>query len=209
MRSIDISTPISEGMAVFPGDPPVRVRRTHSVARGDPYNLSSLEMGSHTGTHVDPPSHFLDGGATADELDLSVLNGPCRVVETSGTSTLVGAREVAEIPEVAERVLWKTSNSSRWARGEAFFADYVSLDVGAAEALLARRVRLVGIDALSIESDPTGKYPVHHRLLGAGTLILEGLRLDGVPAGLYELRCLPLRLQGGDGGPARAVLETL
>ena len=206
MRSIDISTPIFGGMAVFPGDSEVRVVPTHALDRGDPYNLSAIAMGSHAGTHVDPPAHFLPEGATADALDLTALNGPCWVLGVDPASSDVRASDVARVPEGTERVLFRTSNSARWSESEAFFADYVALAPSAADALLARSVRLVGIDALSIERDPTERFPVHHALLGGGALILEGLRLDHVPDGRYELRCLPLRLAHGDGAPARAIL---
>ncbi|MCI4355398.1 MAG: cyclase family protein, partial [Thermoplasmata archaeon] len=118
----------------------------------------------------------------------------------------VGADAFQGLPSPAQRVLFRTANSARWTAGPEFFPDYVALDLGGAEAAVARGVRLVGIDSLSIELDPAERFPVHHRLLGAGVLILEGLRLAEVPPGRYELRCLPLRILDGDGGPARAVL---
>ena len=208
MRPIDISMPLFVGMPAFPGDPEFSSRPSHSLAKGDAYNVSSLALGSHAGTHVDPPRHFLPDGAPVDELDLGALNGPCRVVDLSRSGPVVRRAEVASaIPPGAERVLLRTANSDRWSRGLEFFPDYVGLDASAADELVSRRtVRLVGIDSLSVESDPTGRFPVHHTLLGAGVLILEGLLLGGVAAGEYDLRCLPLRLRGGDGGPARAVL---
>ena len=209
VRRIDISMPLRVGMAGFPGDPPFGSAPTHSLEAGDPYNLSALAFGSHAGTHVDPPRHFFAHGLTTDQLDLGILNGPCVVVEVDPRHAVVGPEEVAAMPEGAQRVLFRTANSLRWrARGD-FFPDYVALTPAAAEALLARGVRLVGIDSLSIESDPTGRYPVHHALLGHGTLILEGLELADAPAGAYQLECLPLRLADGDGGPARAVLVPL
>lgn len=206
-RFIDISTPIENGMAGFPGDPAVRIERVHSLDRGDPYNLSSVSFGTHTGTHVDPPIHFIPGGATVDALDLDELNGPCVVVPIPPSARTIQASDLAGVPREVERLLFQTSNSSRWASEPGFFADYVALDPSAAEALVARGVRLVGIDALSIESDPTGRFPVHHRLLGAGVVILEGLRMGGVRPGPYELCLLPLNIRAGDGGPARAVLR--
>jgi arylformamidase len=205
-RMIDISMPLAAGMAAFPGDPEFRSVPQHSLARGDAYSVSSLAFGSHAGTHLDPPCHFLLGGATIDQIDLAVVNGPCVVVQVASDRREVGPSDVAEVPAGARRVLFRTSNSERWARSGAFFSDYVALTPEAAGALLNRGVRLVGIDSLSVESDPTGKFPVHHRLLGGGALILEGLELANAPPGPYELLCLPLRLRGGDGGPARALL---
>lgn len=205
-RPIDVSMPLFAGMPAFPGDPRFGSVRLRSIDQGDPYNISAVTLGSHAGTHVDPPIHFVPGGATLDEVDLSVLNGPCQVVEVPAAAGSVGPREVVGVPDGTERVLLRTTNSARWERRLEFFPDYVALAPEGAQALLDRGVRLVGIDSLSIERDPSGRFPVHHQLLGAGVLILEGLLLSEVPPGAYELRCLPLRVRGGDGGPARVVL---
>jgi arylformamidase len=206
MRTIDVSMPVRPGMPSFPGDPAVAVEPVRRVDRGDAYNLSTWTFGSHTGTHVDPPLHFVPGGAAADALDLSVLNGPCEVVEVPPGSTGVGRLEVGRVPPGVVRVLFRTANSRRWASAGRFFDDYVAVTPDGAAALVERGVKLVGIDSLSVESDTTGAFPVHHALLGRGVLILEGLLLADVPAGPYDLRCLPLRLAGADGAPCRAVL---
>ena len=184
----------------------MRVQRVRSIEAGAAYNLSSLVIGSHTGTHVDPPVHFIPGGATIDELPMEALNGPCQVIEVPTGRARIDAAVVREVPAGTARVLFRTSNSERWRASGAFFDDYVALERGAADALVAAGVRLVGLDAFSIERDPTLTFPVHHRLLGSGVLILEGLLLGDVPAGAYELRCLPLRIAHGDGGPCRALL---
>ncbi len=205
--SIDISMPLRTGMAAFPGDPAVRIERVRSTDRGDPYNLSSIAMGTHTGTHVDPPVHFVPGGRTVDALDLEVLNGPCRVVDV-GDVDRIGPGELAGRLDGVERLLLKSRNSPRWAREPTFFSDYVALTAEGAASLPAA-VRLVGIDALSIETDPSGRFPVHHQLLGRGTLILEGLLLGAAAPGDYRLRCLPLRIEGGDGAPVRALLDPI
>ncbi len=207
MRRIDISMPLFPGMPSFPGDPEFESTQVRSLARGDPYNLSELSLGSHAGTHVDPPSHFVPDGVPIDGLDLEVLNGPCRVVAVGSRASSVGVEDVARIPAQTRRVLFRTSNSARWSSRLAFFPDYVGLTPAAADALAQTHVRLVGLDALSIENDPTGAFPVHHALLGRGILILEGLLLSDAPPGEYTLECLPLRLRGGDGGPARATLS--
>jgi arylformamidase len=208
MRRIDISMELRPGMPAFPGVPDFRAEPIHSLARGDAYADSRLILGSHAGTHVDPPSHFLPGGAAVDRLDLDLLNGPCLVVGIDSTHTEVTPASLPPFPSGTRRVILRTANTDRWAQGTGFFPDYVALTLPGAEELLRRGVRLIGIDSLSVESDPTERYPVHHRLLGSGALILEGLRLDGAPPGAYELECLPLRWPGGDGGPARAVLRT-
>ncbi len=206
MRFLDISTALAPSTAAFPGDPPVAVVPQRRISRGDAYNLSALTMSSHAGTHVDPPSHFLAGGAPVDRIDLGLLNGPCRVVAVGPSTRAIDASVASTVPAGTRRVLFRTSNSERWARSEAFFPDYVALTDDGARALLGLGVRLVGVDSLSVESDTTGRFPVHHTLLGAGALILEGLRLAEAPEGEFELRCLPLRVEDGDGGPARAVL---
>jgi arylformamidase len=208
VRRIDISMPLRAGMAAFPGDPEFHAVPHRSIARGDAYNVSALAFGSHAGTHLDPPRHFVPNGLPTDRLDLDDFNGPCVVAAVDPTRREVGPEEVDRLPPGTRRVLFRTSNSQCWKTSGAFFPDYVAVTPAAAEALVARKMRLVGIDSLSVETDPTGTFPVHHRLLGAGVLILEGIELADVPAGPYELVCLPLRIQDGDGGPARAVLVT-
>ena len=208
MPTFDISFPIRDGQRGFPGDPPVRVRRVRRLEAGAAYNLSALEMSSHTGTHVDPPIHFVAGGATIDRVDLEVLNGPARVIGIPEEEAAIRPERLAGIPSDPPRWLFRTRNSARWAKTFDFFEDYVGVAPEAADAIVARGIRMVGIDALSIERDPTGSFPVHHTLLGRGTLIVEGLLLDGVPDGVYELSCLPLRIAEGDGGPSRAFLRS-
>lgn len=198
--------PLFDGMPAFPGDPPFRSQAVTRVVDGGPYNLSSLTLGSHAGTHVDPPSHFLAGGASVDRLDLSILNGPCRVVAIEPAGREVTASALRAVPPGTTRVLLRTPNSARWARRLEFFGDFVGLSLDGARRLAETGVRLVGIDALSIETDGSGSFPVHRELLGRGVTILEGLLLDGAPEGAYTLACLPLAVRDGDGGPARAVL---
>ncbi|MCI4346532.1 MAG: cyclase family protein [Thermoplasmata archaeon] len=206
MELRDISMPLGAGTPIFPGDPAFVANRIQRVEAGAPYNLTELKLGSHTGTHVDPPLHFLPGQAGAERLDLRTLNGPCRVLHLPRTPRAIGAEELSGVPRGTERLLLRTPNSERWAAGEGFFRDFAALSRPGAELLRSRGVRLVGIDALSIERGGSQGFPVHWLLLGAGVPILEGLRLEGTPAGEYELRCLPLRLVDGDGAPCRAIL---
>ncbi|HXW66346.1 MAG TPA: cyclase family protein [Thermoplasmata archaeon] len=208
MVRIDVSMPLFAGMPSFPGDPEYSITPDRSIARGDAYNVSRLVLGTHAGTHVDPPCHFLPGAPAIDAIDLGALNGRCHVVTVDEEAREVGPADVDAIPPGTERVLFRTANSARWQHELRFFPDYVALAPSAARALAARGLRLVGIDALSVESDPSGSFPVHHALLGSGALILEGLLLGSVAPGAYELACLPLRLRGGDGGPARALLTS-
>lgn len=196
MEIIDISVPIRTGMVTYPGDPDVRLERVASIGAGAQANISKLDFGVHTGTHVDAPLHFIDGAAAADELSLDVLNGPCEVV----TVERLDAAAVESIPDGVERVLFKTPNSELWAQ-DTFPQEFERLNGAAAEALVARGVKFVGVDYLSV-----GDEDAHHVLLGAGVVPIEGLDLRRAAAGPYELHCLPLRLVGSDGAPARAIL---
>ena len=205
-RPIDITAPLGASTPRFPGDPEIRVTTVRSLERGDPYRLCALSMGSHSGTHVDAPSHFIPDGDPVDAADLGLLCGPAVVAQLPEGARSIGRAEVEALPEGTRRVLFRTANSARWAGGSGFFPEYVSVDRAGAEALVARGIGLVGVDGPSVETDPTLKFPVHHRLLGSGTWIIEAVRLDGVAPGRYELTCLPLRLTGADGAPCRAVL---
>lgn len=206
MKIHDISLPVHDHMPGFPGDPPVQVVRTRSLADGKPYNLSAMAMSSHSGTHVDPPLHFIPNGTPADGLDLRVMVGPVRVIEIPLEEKAILPAHFTELGPTETRALFKTSNSPRWKAAEKFFEDYVALSPAGAEEAVRRQVRLIGVDSLSIEAFGSSTFPVHHTLLGHGTLILEGLLLDDVAPGVYELIFLPLRLQGGDGAPGRAIL---
>lgn len=206
MTVIDISLPIHSRMVVYEGDPGVEVAPRLEIARGDTANVSLLSMGSHTGTHVDAPAHFIEGGATVEALPLDVLIGPALVAEVT-SAPVIGRRDLEALPlEGVSRLLLKTHNSLLWARG-AFTRDFVALELAGARYLTERGLRLIGIDYLSIEPFHSPGHPVHRHLLGAGVVILEGLDLARVTPGTYELVCLPLPARGIDGAPCRAVLR--
>jgi arylformamidase len=192
---IDISLPIGPGTPVWPGDPPVLVEPVARIENGDPAAVSRLALGTHTGTHVDPPAHFLPGAATVDDLPLEVLVGPAVVADCPAGPIDGAALGSMALPEGSTRLLLKTGRDSGALTGDG------------ARWLVERGVRLVGADTLSIEPE-TDDYPVHRVLLGAGVVIVEGLNLAAVAAGSYHFVCLPLPITGGDGAPARAVLIT-
>jgi arylformamidase len=195
MRILDISLPLGPGTPVYPGDPPVFQERLSEARGGDTYALSRLMLGSHAGTHVDPPAHFLPDGATAEHLPLAACIGPAVVLNVRGDGPIAPV-ELAALPEGTERLLLRTGGPPFGGR---------ALGAEAARALVSRGLRLVGIDALSIA--PAGSPgEVHRILLAAGVVILEGLALAEAPDGPATLLCLPLKLVGGDGAPARAVL---
>ncbi len=206
MALIDISLPIREGMIVYEGDPGISVSSALSLDRGDPANVSTLRLGSHTGTHVDAPLHFIPGGASVDTLALDVLIGRALVAEVK-TDRMIERAHLEALPLAGHtRVLLKTRNSALWDRGS-FAREYVALAEDAARMLIERGVKLVGVDYLSIEAFGATGHPVHRTLLGAGLVIVEGLDFRRVSPGVYELYCLPLRIAGGDGSPCRAILR--
>jgi arylformamidase len=202
---IDISLPISPAMPIWPGDPRPQLTPVTSL-EVDGIQVSRLVLGTHTGTHLDAPRHFIPGGRTIDQLDLDALVGVCRVVEVINA---VGPLSRADLQRVeldpGERLLLKTRNS-RQATSVPFTADFVALDPSGADYLCERGVRLVGIDGPSIDAWDAGDFPSHKRLLGADILILENLVLRHVVPAIYGLIAVPLNLLGADGCPIRALL---
>lgn len=206
----DISVPVRTGGLIYPGNPPISITLQQAIAQGAGANVSRLDLGSHTGTHVDAPKHFFDDGAGVDALPLDLLMGPARLLAFGDAVTSIGKAELEphELDGV-RRLLIKTRNSDWLASGSTeFHADYTYLTPQGAEYLVAIGVKLVGVDYLSIEQFHSGHHKTHRTLLARGIVIVEGLMLSEPPPGDYELRCLPLRLEGLDGAPARAVLLT-
>jgi arylformamidase len=207
MAIYDISLPISESLVVWPGDPPVQITQPLHLDRGDAATVSRICMGAHTGTHVDAPAHFLVDGSGVDSLDLDVLLGDALVVEAlDGGDLTASVLEKLAIPPRTERVLFKTQSSERWALGmREFDTGFSGITESGADWIVAHRIGLVGVDGLSVA--PYGRESeTHLALLKAGVILLEGLDLGAVPPGSYTLVCLPLRMEGLDGAPARAIL---
>jgi len=207
----DVTVSIRAGMPIYEGDPPVRIEAASALANGDSANVSFLHFGAHTGTHVDAPAHFIEGAAKIDSLPLDVLIGPVRVVHVPEDRTEIDSEFLSTCDlENVERIIFRTRNSKFW-NGESFRKDFTHLLPEAAEMLVNRGVKLVGIDYLSIEKFHSGHHRTHIALLSRGVVIVEGLNLSSVPAGDYELICLPLKIAegAGDGAPARVVLRTL
>jgi arylformamidase len=202
---IDVTVPVRSGMVHWPGNPSVEIERTEDLARGDPATVSRLSLGVHTGTHVDAPVHFIAGGAGIDAVPLADLIGPVRVLGVQDPKSIGVAELRGFEPRPGERLLFRTRNSKRWSE-PGFAADFVYLSLEGARFLVERKVRTVGIDYLSIAGMDEG-VPTHRALLGAGVCIIEGLDLSKVEPGSYEMVCLPLRLAGADGAPARVVLR--
>jgi len=202
----DVSVPAQPGMVIYRDNPGIEIELAASIAAGATANISRLTMGVHTGTHIDGPLHFFADGAGADALPLEAMVGPALVVELADIGLgPIDADSLVElsIPQGTERVILKTPNSELWSSDQ-FTHDFARLDGDGAEHLLALGVRLVGIDYLSI-----GDGDAHRALLGAGIVAVEGLDLRGIEPGAYELLCLPYRLIGTDGAPARVLLRDL
>lgn len=209
MKIYDITVSISPDLPVYPGDPAIQIKRTLSLEAGQVANVSHLSFGTHIGTHVDPPSHFVLGGVSLDQLPLDVLIGPARVID-AGEARVIDAAMIKRVAlDGATRVLFKTRNSRLWQEASEFAKDFVYLETDAAEYLVERGVRLVGIDYLSIEKFNFEQPTTHLTLLRHNVIIIEGLNLSEVAPGDYELICLPLKIKDGDGGPARVVLREM
>jgi arylformamidase len=208
MNIIDISVPLRNQMPTWPGSPGFNLIRWQSIENGDPVNNSSLVCDVHIGTHIDAPSHFFPSGITIDQLPIEVLIGPAFVVYMPHLEVITAKDlNILGIPDETTRLLFHTDNSKLW-RNEIkeFYKDFVALTSDAARWIVQRGIRLVGIDYLSVQRYADG--PETHRiLLRNNVIIVEGLNLDEVNSGFYELICLPLRIMGAEGSPARAVLR--
>jgi arylformamidase len=209
-RLIDISLPISNALPTWPGDPSVSLERVVKIEEGSAANVSRLAAGVHTGTHVDAPLHFIPNDIAVEALDLDRFVGPCQVIELAGSGRISAADlDGAGVAADTERLLIKTENSAWWSEEPLrFHTEFRALDSGAARWVVERGLKLVGVDYLSVESyEAEANNPTHNILLGARIGVLEGLDLSQVAPGRYRLLCLPLKLVGSDGAPARAVLE--
>ena len=208
MKIFDISLTLSPDLPIWPGDAPFELEQVESIQDGADANVSRLSTSVHIGTHVDAPHHFLNDGRTVENLPLDVLTGPCYVTQLpDGVEAITAeALDGMPLPAGVTRILFGTRNSRLWARGETQFQeDFVAISEDGAEWLVERGIQLVGVDYLSV-APYTDSTPTHRILLQAGVVVVEGLDLSAVPRGFYVLYCLPLKLQGSDGAPARAIL---
>lgn len=205
---IDISVPLRTGMVHWPGDIPVAIRQTANMQAGDVANLRTLSMSAHTGTHMDAPLHFVADGRTLDTMPFSATIGRARVIEISDEKVITRKELERHEPQLGERLLFKTRNSDvAWAQCRYFLKNYVALNTDAARYLVECGVRTIGVDYLSIGPYGEEGFDTHRVILGASIWVIEGLNLANVSAGEYELVCLPLKIAGGDGAPARAILR--
>jgi arylformamidase len=204
---IDISAPIKAGMGHWPGDPPVQIKRVMDMRRGDPANVSLLSLSTHTGTHIDAPSHFYRSKKGIDDAPFSALMGKARVIEIADPEVIRPPELRSQRIRKGERILLKTKTSPRRWQVPSFVEDFVYLSREGAQFLAARGIKAVGIDYLSVGSGQSDGAETHRILLKAGVWIIEGLDLSKVTPGGYEMICLPLKIHRGEGAPARALLR--
>jgi arylformamidase len=205
----DVSVPLRTGMVHWPDNPPVRIERMLDIEHGDAANVSTISMGSHTGTHMDAPLHFVRGGTGLDEMPLEATIGRARVIEIRDPESVKPDELRPHGIQGGERVLFKTQNSARRWHEEAFIEDFVYVSQEAARYLATRKVLTVGTDYLSVGGFLEDGVETHQALLQAGIWVIEGLDLARVEPGEYELICLPLKVERGDGAPARAILRAI
>jgi arylformamidase len=194
-------------MVHWPDNPPVRIERMLDIERGDVANVSTISLGSHTGTHMDAPIHFVRGGEGMDRMPLDATMGPARVVEIQDPAAIKPDELDPHGIGRGERVLFKTRNSSVAWWTQDFIEDFVYVSQEAARYLAERGVRTVGVDYLSVGGFHVDGVETHRALLGAGIWVIEGLDLSRVEPGDHELICLPIKVEDGDGAPARALLR--
>jgi arylformamidase len=206
---IDITVPVHPGMAHWPGDRAFQLRSESRIAAGDVYNLSSFSMSAHTGTHMDAPLHFLDGAASLDELPFGAVMGPARVVAIEHPHRIPIEEVRACNVQPGERILFKTANSKASWHDRPFEERFIAIRADTAAHLAERRPVLIGVDYLSVGAFEGDGVETHRLLLGAGIWLVEGLDLTHVDPGAYELVCLPMRIAGIEGAPARAALRRI
>ncbi len=206
---IDVSVSVRNGMVHWPGDPAYHIQRVQDQKKGDVCTVSRVSMGVHTGTHMDAPRHFLENAATIDEMPLDATVGPARVIQIRDRKSIHREELVEHQIESNERVLFKSANSDALWNKDEFDENFIFIARDGAEYLVERGIRVAGVDYLSVGGFHEDGVETHQALLGAGIWVIEGLNLSGVEPGLYEMICLPLKLIGAEGAPARAILRSM
>jgi arylformamidase len=205
MKIFDISPVFRPGMACWPGDSPYRVEQVMRIADGSTVNVAQLTISSQVGSHTDAPLHYRIDGRAAAELPLDPYIGPCVVVDArASTGATIGAEVLAQVPARVERVLLRQYDGYP----DAWDPDFKGIDPALVEALAARGVKLIGIDAASVDAAESKTLDAHRAMDRHDIRIVEGLVLDAIAAGPYELIALPLKLESSDGAPLRAILRT-
>lgn len=210
MTYVDVSVEVYDQLPVWPGSPAIQFERSLALDSGDIANDTTLNFSVHTGTHIDAPLHFFPNGKSVDQISLDTLIGPAYLAEVpkDAESITLTVLEQLALPDGVRRLLLKTRNSNLWISGvQEFEPDFVALTVEAAQWVVNRGIEVIGIDYLSIQRFCDGPE-THQILLGAEVVVIEGLNLSQVLPGQYDLFCLPLKLKGIEGAPARVVLKS-
>jgi len=208
MNVIDISIPVSNDTPVWDGDNGVSITRVESISKESKFNVSRIEMGVHTGTHIDAPFHMANDGVTVDQIPLNVLVGRAQIIEFPNATTVINddCLKRVDFSNGIQRVLFKTRNSNFWETDPfSFRKDYVGINKSGARFLADLSLKLIGIDYFSISIYSDLVQP-HELLLQTGVVVLENIDLRGIEPGIYQLFCLPIKIQNTDGAPVRAVL---
>ncbi len=207
-RWIDLSLTLKSNMVHWPTDPPFSIERVREMDKGDTVNLSKIIMGAHSGTHVDAPVHFIKGAKGVDQILIDSLIGPARIIEIADVDTIKEKALAGHGIKKGERILLRTRNSiNKILYKDTFSEDFVYMEKGAAEFLVARGIKTLGIDYLSVGGYKKDGPDVHRMLLGAGILIIEGLDLTEALPGRYHMICLPMKILDSDGAPARVIVK--
>lgn len=204
---IDITMHVTSRMVCWPGDDPVMITRQQSIGEnGASANVTHLSMSAHTGTHIDAPLHFFKQGKDVTEIDFDTLIGPVKLIAVTNPQN-ISLAEIKEYPiESGDRIIIKTKNSDAdWSR-KPFMTGYVYLSTPAARWLVERGIKTIGVDYLSVAGMDNGTE-VHQLLLGAGITVIEGLKLEGIAPGQYEMMALPMKIKNSDGAPARVLIR--
>jgi arylformamidase len=204
---IDVSIPLRPGMPHWPGDFPFAISRDLEIEKGDACNLSRIQLSVHSGTHMDAPLHFLRDGRPMDALPFNAVVGRARIIEIEDTESIKADELDRHDIEAGERILFKTVNSTRAWKADEFYEDFVYISKEGAAYLAEKRVITVGVDYLSVGGFKKDAAETHYVLLGAGIWVIECLDLSACPSGHYDMICLPLRISGAEGSPARAILR--
>ena len=205
---IDVSVPLHTGMVHWPTDPSVRIERIADMNQGAVCNVSKVEMCAHVGTHMDGLNHFIKDGAPLDTVPFDAVIGPCRIIEIKDTDSVKRDELKKHNLRKGERILLKTRNSKRQWWDEDFDTRFIHISKDAAQHMVERDIRTIGIDYLSVGGYERDGVECHQVLLGAGVWIIEGLNLTKVRPGKYDLICLPVKIRNSDGAPARAILRS-
>ena len=209
MTIYDISLTYTEDLPTWPGDPTIQLKQISSIKKGDLANVTQLSMSVHAGTHIDAPDHFLGNGKTVEDIPMELMVGTAAVVEIPSREIITAADiQAAQIPDDVKRILIKTSNSEYWASGnKKFQEDFIAPDREAAKILVEMGMEVIGVDYLSVGGFHADGTEIHQALLNAGIWIIEGLDLKRAQPGKVQLICLPIKVAGGDGAPARALVR--